>query len=283
MENEARVRLVVSDVDGTVLNPCGDLSPVDYVAAGRLRQAGIKLSLASARPSFGMGRILHMLDVQCACAGLNGAILFYPRGDVFAELPLDPSLVKDVQRALQKRNVDLWVYTRERWLVPRINGPNVRHNTDSLRTEPGRYLNIGEITDPILKLVGTSNDLRELASCGFGLQRAFAGRLSVSSSQPHYLDVTHPHADKGLAAVAIAERETVRLDAVMTIGDSTSDIPMFRVAGRSVAMGQATDEVKGAARRVTKSNAKNGFAWAVEYALGGKQFTAETSVAAKKG
>lgn len=94
METNERIRLVISDVDGTVLNPSGELSPVNYVAAGRLRQAGIKLSLASARPSFGMSWLLHMLDVECACAGLNGAILFDPGSDVFAEMPLDRGIAE---------------------------------------------------------------------------------------------------------------------------------------------------------------------------------------------
>lgn len=273
MEKSEQARLVSSDVDGTILNPSGELSPVNYVAAGRLQQAGIKLSLVSARPSFGMSWLLHMLNVECACAGLNGAILFYPGGDVFAELALGHGIAREIATIAGKRGLDVWAYTRERWFVPRINGPQVRQNTESLRTEPGRYVSLDEITDPILKLVGTSQNPEDLARLGTVLRGEFPELIAVSSSPPHYLDITRLEADKGRAATEIARREGVRLGAVLAIGDSFSDIPMFREVGHSVAMGQADVEVKSAASRLTRTNSENGFAWAVEYAIGRPKFT----------
>jgi len=283
MENNEKVRLVISDVDGTLLNPEGDLSPVNYVAVARLQQAGVKFSLASARPRFGMQWLVKMLEVRSACAGLNGAIIFSPGGEVHSELEVGGDLAEALLDRIRKRGFDVWVYTRDQWFVPKINGPHVRRNTDALRTDPIRYDSLAEIVGPILKLVAVSDMRDAMSSCAKELQKHFGEFVSASASQAHYLDITRVGADKGKAAELIAMHESVPLEAVLSVGDSTSDVPMFGVTGKSVAMGQASMDVQHAASRITRPNTANGFAWAAEYALGRKEFTTVMTTAASKG
>lgn len=273
MENEEQVHLVISDVDGTLLNPDGDLSPVNYVAAGRLQQAGVKFSLASARPHFGMQWLTKILDVRSTCAGLNGAVIFEPGGEILSELELDRKLAEELAGFIRWHAIDVWIYTRNSWFVPRLNGSRVRQNSEALRTEPTRYDDVREINGPILKVVGASDDSERLGKCAEVLVRDFSGLVSVTPSRPHFLDITHVEADKGRAAGEIARREGVPLKAALAIGDSNADVPMFAAVGRGVAMGQSSPDVQQAAARVTRSNTDNGFAWAVEYALGRKEFT----------
>jgi Cof subfamily protein (haloacid dehalogenase superfamily) len=273
MDSSRRIHLVISDVDGTLLNPQGELSPVNYVAVARLRQAGVKFSLSSARPSFGMHWLIRMLEIDCVCSGLNGSILFHADGTVVAETELDRATVKELASRMQKHGLDVWLYTRDQWFVPRLSAPQVLHNAEALRRDPERYAKICEVSAPILKISGTSDRPADLAACEAELRRELAGRVSAMLSPPHNIDVTHPSADKGRAAVAIAITEGAQMDEVATIGDSPADTPMFQAGRLSIAMGQASEEVRRMATQVTRSNADNGLAWAIEYVLRGKWFS----------
>lgn len=270
MDNGEKIRLVISDVDGTLLEPDGVLSPVAFVAVGRLRQAGIKFSLSSARPRLGMRWLLRTLGVDCTCAALNGAVLFDPMGKSSRELPLNRELARELYSRISKAGVDVWFYTRDAWFVPRLSGPRVRQNTDALRTAPKRYLRLEEVADAILKVVGASDDPNLVEACANNISREFAGQVCVTTSPPHFVDLTHPSADKGRAAAAIAQAERVSLREVLAIGDSPGDIPMFEKVGTSVAMGQSCGKVRRSASQLTRSNTENGFAWAVEYVLNEK-------------
>jgi Cof subfamily protein (haloacid dehalogenase superfamily) len=270
MRSSERIRLLIADVDGTMLNPAGELSAVTYVTVGRLRQAGVKLSLSSARPSFGMQWLIRMLEIDCACSGLNGGILFHPHGGVVVERELESGVVEEITERMRNHELDVWLFTREQWFIPRSGRSHARHQADALRTEPQRYVDLREIASPILKIVGTSDRHAEVAACEAELQKELAGQVSAARSQPQYLDITYPSANKGEAATAIALAEGIPLQEVATVGDSPVDIPMFEASGLSIAMGQASEEVRNAADEVTRSNADNGLAWAIEYVLSGK-------------
>jgi hydroxymethylpyrimidine pyrophosphatase-like HAD family hydrolase len=88
--------------------------------------------------------------------------------------------------------------------------------------------------------------------------------VTAATSQPYYVDVTHPHANKGQVARSLAKRFGLVAEQVATIGDMPNDILMFAHSGLSIAMGNAEAEVKKAARRKTATNEEEGFAKAVE-------------------
>jgi hypothetical protein len=92
----------------------------------------------------------------------------------------------------------------------------------------------------------------------------FGEHVSASRSQPYYLDVTHPDANKGAVARFLADRFDIPAEAIATIGDMPNDVLMFAHAGLSIAMGNAGREVQRAARRVTASNQHEGFAEAMD-------------------
>lgn len=270
MDDGENIRLVISDIDGTLLEPDGVLSPVAFVAVGRLRQAGIKFSLSSARPRIGMRWLVRTLGVDCTCAALNGAVLFDPVEKSSKELPLKRDLARELYSRISIRGVDVWFYTRDAWFVPRLSGARVRQNTDALRTAPKRYARLEEVADPILKVVGASDNPELVESCAEAMTRDFAGHVCVTISPPHFVDLTHPSANKGTAAAMIAQAEGVSVGEVLAIGDSPGDIPMFEEVGTSVAMGQSSGKVRRSASQLTRSNTENGFAWAVEYVLNRK-------------
>jgi hydroxymethylpyrimidine pyrophosphatase-like HAD family hydrolase len=116
-------------------------------------------------------------------------------------------MVEELVSRMQKHGLDVWFYTRDQWFVPRLSGPQVRQRTESLRCGPQRYLNLAEVSDLILKVSGISERPTNPAACESELRQEFAGRVCAVLSPPHDLDVTHPSADKGQAAIAIAMTE----------------------------------------------------------------------------
>ena len=92
----------------------------------------------------------------------------------------------------------------------------------------------------------------------------FGDHVSASCSQPYYLDVTHPLANKGTVARRMSARMGVPSEQIATIGDMPNDVLMFALCGVSIAMGNASPEVQRTARYVTTSNEQEGFATAME-------------------
>jgi hydroxymethylpyrimidine pyrophosphatase-like HAD family hydrolase len=100
--------------------------------------------------------------------------------------------------------------------------------------------------------------------------------VSAARSQPYYLDVTHPNANKGTVVRHLSELLRVPAELIATIGDMPNDVLMFALSGLSIAMGNASPEVQRTARRVTGSNTEDGFADAIEkYILADRQPRAE--------
>jgi len=109
-----------------------------------------------------------------------------------------------------------------------------------------------------------SDDHDAVARASGAAHDAFGDHVSASRSQPYYLDVTHPQANKGAVATFLAHWYDLAPDEIATIGDMPNDVLMFAHSGLSIAMGNADREVQRAARRVTTSNEDEGFANAVE-------------------
>ena len=119
-------------------------------------------------------------------------------------------------------------------------------------------------TSDVAKLVGMSDDLDAVARATSAVHDRFGGHVAASRSQPYYLDVTHPDANKGAVARYLSARYGIPPQAIATIGDMPNDVLMFAHSGLSIAMGNASPEVQRAARRITTSNAEEGFATAVD-------------------
>jgi transaldolase len=115
-----------------------------------------------------------------------------------------------------------------------------------------------------VKVVGVSDDLPRVAACEAALQQDLGTLVSAARSQPYYLDVTNPTANKGTVIQRLSRYLKVPLEQIATIGDQPNDVLMFKHSGLSIAMGNASEEVQRQATCVTTSFADEGFAIAVE-------------------
>ena len=116
----------------------------------------------------------------------------------------------------------------------------------------------------IAKIVGISDDQDLVAKATEQAREKFGDHVSAAQSQPYYLDITHPRANKGEVVSYLAAHLGIPSNQIATIGDMPNDVLMFARSGLSIAMGNASSEVQRAARRVTASNEQEGFAKAME-------------------
>jgi hydroxymethylpyrimidine pyrophosphatase-like HAD family hydrolase len=123
------------------------------------------------------------------------------------------------------------------------------------------------------KNVGSSSDPALLQRCEAAMIEAVGAEATAVRSQSYYLDVTPPGCNKGTFVASMAKRLGISTDAVATIGDMQNDLAMFRTSGLSIAMGNATDDVKQQATEVTASNQDEGFARAIEMILRNNEAT----------
>jgi hydroxymethylpyrimidine pyrophosphatase-like HAD family hydrolase len=124
--------------------------------------------------------------------------------------------------------------------------------------------NLGTVLDGAVKIVGVSDDRPLVARCEAELRHRVGAHASAARSQPYYLDVTHPDANKGMVVRLESQFLGIPLEQIATIGDMPNDVLMFGVGGMSIAMGNASCDVQRAARFVTSSNSDEGFANAVD-------------------
>jgi Cof subfamily protein (haloacid dehalogenase superfamily) len=144
------------------------------------------------------------------------------------------------------------------------HGPYVGLEEHTVGFRPTVVENFGHILDIVAKIVGVSKDFELVAQCERDLRATLADQVTVARSQSYYLDITHPLANKGVALSEVARLLAIPLAEIAVIGDGGNDIAMFERSGLSIAMGNASPEVKRAADFVTDSNREDGFANAVE-------------------
>lgn len=258
-----RVRAVVTDVDGTLLDPHKTLTPRTLAAVAALRAAGIPFSLASSRPPAAFKSLIAALDLTVPFAAYNGGSIVGPDLRIIRARPMAPELAEQVLRGLYKRKLGAWVFRDGLWLLSDPAGDYVDLEARTLGYGPTIVEQFDNF-ERIDKIVSASADIALLARTESEMQTEFGAKLTVARSQQYYLDFTPPEANKGEAVRAIAEVLGVELVSIVVLGDMHNDVPMFEQAGFSIAMGQAAPDVCAHADAKTESNAHEGFALAIE-------------------
>ncbi len=260
----APIRLVVSDVDGTLVQPDKSLAPGTVAAAGRLRSARIPLAIVSARPPRGMMWIAAELGLAGLLAGFNGGTVMQPDGLVVEQRLVPAEAARTALGLFARNGVAAWLFTAGEWLILDPDGPHVEHERRTVRFDARVVESFEPFVGQCGKLTGVSDDAPLLATVETELQAILGKGANAKRSQTYYLDVTHRDADKGNAVRILAARLGVPLAEVAVLGDMANDLPMFDVAGLSIAMGNASVEVQARATAVTGANDADGWAQAID-------------------
>ena len=279
-----KISTLVSDVDGTLVTDDKILTVRAQAAVAKLRACGINFAIISSRPPRGLGMLLRPLGITTPVCGFNGGVIATRDLTVITERLLSPEVARCAVSLLDMHDVQVWVFSGQDWLVRDCDEPYVRFEEHTVGFQPTLVDNFGKSLDAANKIVGVSADCERLAQCEREVRAPLADQATVARSQSYYLDVTHPLANKGIALSEIARLLVVPLAEIAVIGDGGNDVAMFERSGLSIAMGNASPEVRQAADFVTDSNRDDGFANAVDrFILGGDRSNAQVVIASAAG
>lgn len=257
-----RIRLLVSDIDGTLVRHDKSLSEAVVAAALRVQRAGVPMSLISARPPSGMLWIAERLGLAGPIGAFNGGTIVRPDGGLVSADRLDPAVAALALALVDRPGVTPWLFADGAWYAKGTSAHDPSERL-SANVEVAMVTDLTGLLARVDKLVGVSEDHELLVRLEAEMVGALGQRATIARSQPYYLDVTAPRGNKGDGVAALAAAYGVPLDAVAVFGDQRNDLAMFARAGLSVAMGQAPDAVRAAATHVARSNEEDGVADAI--------------------
>jgi Cof subfamily protein (haloacid dehalogenase superfamily) len=258
------IRLLVSDVDGTLVDKQKQLTQATIAAVARLRDAGIGFTIISARPRSGMLPIADALAIDAPMAAFNGGVVFRRDGRVDSHVTIDEGVARGVFGLIGDAAVDVWVFADDRWHASTDQGVHVEHERVASNQAPIVTNDFTALLDHADKITLVSDDPVLLGALTDRAKAAFGDKATVAQSQTYYLDVTALAANKGDGITALAAAFDVPLDLVAAIGDQANDLPMLAKAGFSVAMGNGPEAVRHAAQHVTLGNDQDGVAHAID-------------------
>jgi len=258
------ISAVLADVDGTLVTKGKMLTPRAIDAIEQLHERGVLFAITSGRPPRGMRMLVHPLEMRGPMAAFNGGIIVQPDMTVVDERVIPADVSPEVIDMIRAFGLYAWIYRSAEWYVTDPGAPHAAREATTVQFQPMVVPNYDGLLDRVVKIVGVSDDHDQVARCEAEVQQQFGAHISAARSQPHYVDVTHPTANKGVVVERLSHYYQIPLGQIATLGDQPNDVLMFRRSGLSIAMGNASEEVQRQATYVTASNEDEGFAKAIE-------------------
>jgi Cof subfamily protein (haloacid dehalogenase superfamily) len=264
LPSDLTIRAVLADVDGTLVTQNKTLTPRAIEAVRQLHERGVLFAITSGRPPRGMKMLIEPLELRGPIAAFNGGVIVLPNMTVVDERTLPAELTPAIVDTIRTHGLDVWIYSGAEWFITDPHAPHVERESTTVQFAPTVVPSYDGQLDRVVKIVGVSDDYELVARCETAAQLQFGQQVSAARSQPYYLDVTHPTANKGAVVERLSQFYKIPLEHVATIGDQPNDVLMFKPSGLSIAMGNASEEVQHQATCVTTSNEDEGFALAME-------------------
>jgi Cof subfamily protein (haloacid dehalogenase superfamily) len=264
MPTRPKISLVLADVDGTLVTEEKVLTKRAQAAVQRLRGAGIHFAITSGRPPKGMAMLFDDLRLETPIAGFNGGLFVKSDLSIIEQKTLPADVASKAIELIRGHGLDAWIYRGNDWLITKSGAPHVAREAWTVKFEPKVVADFTDVLTDVAKIVGISDDLEKVRRCEADAQAAFGERATATRSQPYYLDVTNKNANKGAVVEYLSHHLDVPTEEIATLGDQPNDVLMFKRSGFSIAMGNASDQVKSQASATTDSYNNEGFAKAVE-------------------
>jgi len=259
-----KISLVLADVDGTLVTEQKILTERARAAVHSLHEAGIRFAITSGRPPKGMEMLFDPLKLETPIAGFNGGLFVKRDLSIIEQKTLSPDVASQAIDLIRQHGLDAWVYSGNDWLITKKDAPHVAREAWTVKFEAKVVSDFADALKQAAKIVGVSDDHDKVRRCEADAQAAFGQHATAARSQPYYLDITNKEANKGAVVDYLTSHLNVPAGEIATIGDQPNDVLMFKRSGFSIAMGNASDEVKIQADATTDSYNDEGFAKAME-------------------
>lgn len=283
------MKLIASDLDGTLLNDEGRISAENVRAVKKAMDLGIRFVVATGRSYEAARMPLQAANITCPIISLNGAVTYGADQTVMSRIEMEREVSKKILKVCQKYNMYIEFFTsngiysesREGFVEvlvdimksanPTISEKEIREKADlRFQAEPvtfiEHYEQIFDIENlEIYKVLAFSTVQDQLEAVHKELESDTD--IAITSSGDINLEFNHPEAQKGFALKHYAARLGIDMKDVMSLGDNWNDASMLEMAGRGVAMANAADGIKALCQYTTKSNREHGVAVAIEEML----------------
>lgn len=266
MDDNHHIKLLLSDVDGTLMTPDDELTPATIESVRDLHEMGVDFAIASGRPPRGMLMLVEPLRIVCPIAAFNGGTIVNPDMSLVSQKAVPGFLIDDIFTLVADRGLEPWAYSGSEWYVLDDETPHVRQHATTMGFEP-EVVSSFDGVDEFGLIVGVGDDHDAVRTAELQVRESMGVEVSVSRSQPYYVDVTHPDANKGAVSRFMIDHFGLETSELASIGDGPNDIAMFANSGVGMAMGNASKQVQASAEFVTDSNDEDGFANAVRHYL----------------
>lgn len=263
------IELLAIDMDGTLLNPAHEITPRVAAAVAAARARGVHVVLATGRPFLGVRRYLAQLELARAdvhCITCNGALV--QQADTGSSLMASTLGFDDylhVEALARELGVHFQAMDEAHLYTPNADISEFTVREAFLSSVPLRYRTVAQMDRSLrFSKIMMVDEPTLLDHAIARIPEPTRQRYTIVKSATHFLEILHPHADKGKSLHRLADRLGVARENVMAIGDQQNDLAMVEYAGVGVAMGNAIPAVQASADYVTASNAEDGVAQAIE-------------------
>lgn len=258
-------KLLALDLDGTLLNSGLRLSDTNRDAVRAAMERGVQVVLATAR-FYGIAlRTASRLEVTTPLICSNGALVKRPEdGGELLHLHLDGDLAREVTARGDDRGWEMFTTIGDSTYMKMRQGIIPERLPGGLKIAERQSDHLSEGSPTCVLAFGEDavNEISDRFLAPYDGRAAFS--INRPTNSPHYVILTHPQADKASALEIVLDELGVPPDQTIAIGDSESDVGMFRLTGFGIAMRNSPDEVKRAALHVAPSNDEDGVAWAIQ-------------------
>lgn len=264
-----KYKLLVLDVDGTLLNDAREISKRTLAALLKVQQTGVRIVLASGRPTYGLmslAKALELGNYGGFIVSYNGCqIIKAQNGEILFERRINPEMLPYLEKKARKNGFAIFTYHDDTIIT---DSPDNEYIQNEARLNNLNIICEEEFSTAIdfspCKCMLVSDDEAALVGLEEHWKKRLAGTLDTFRSEPYFLEVVPCGVDKANTLGALLEHLDISREEVIAIGDGVCDVTMLQLAGLGIAMGHAQDSVKVCADYVTASNEEDGVAQAVE-------------------
>ena len=268
MRNTRRARLLVIDVDGTLLTTDYQLTAATRRAVQQVSAQGVQVILASARSPSALHAIMATLGIMGLVICYTGALTCRISPDphvpteVVTEQRMSLSSAQDVLSRALELGISIGWYSGYCWFI-RSWDAALRRESTLTGVPPIIKRDLAHVTEAPHKLLAIAGDpalLPQLSVLASLLPQDCVGQFSLAN----YLEITHQGVDKATALLALGQQLGIAPTEMVAIGDGENDVAMLRLVALGIAMGNASSRVQAAADWVTDTNNRDGVAVAIE-------------------
>ena len=264
-----KYKLLVLDVDGTLLNDEREISKRTLAALLKVQQMGVRIVLASGRPTYGLMPLAKTLEL----GNYGGFVLSYngcqiikaQNGEILFERRINPEMLPYLEKKARKNGFAIFTYQDDTLIT---DSPDNEYIKNEALLNNLKIIKEDEFSTAIdfapCKCMLVSDKEKALIGLEQHWEKRLAGTLDAFRSEPYFLEVVPCGVNKANTLGALLEHLGVTREEVIAVGDGVCDVTMLQLAGMGVAMGHSQDSVKVCADYVTASNEEDGVALAVE-------------------